>query len=614
VWLADTLSFNFRDHFVNGLLEIGICKRRAEKWFARKIVCWSDVLPDRKATVNPSESRELNENTYRWAAPGDINAFFGLMLDNIAGLVLLVSLLAGAFDFPVNFALAYMVPGTAIGVMVGDLLFFWLAFVYAKKTGKTDVTAMPLGLDTPSTIGMVLLVLGPSYVAGMKDGLDSNAAAMQTWHIGMCAVLIMGIVKAALSFCSNWIHQAFPRAGLLGSLAGIALMLIAFTQLPELAANPIVGFASLVIVLATLVARQSLPFKIPGALGAVLVGCAIWYLLVVAQAVLGSVGFADLHLVEASNELKGGTIWFPREWMTAFNFSWLSAMDKTLPYLGYILPFAIVTVIGGIDCAESAASVGDKFKTTQVIGIEAFATIVAAVCGGVIQSTPYIGHPAYKAMGGRAAYTLATALFVGAAGLVGYFSLFFVLVPKAAVLPILIFIGIEISAQSFHATPRRHYAALAVACLPAIAKIIMIYLGRYGMVIDYDRVDEKTAADLQTLWLHLSVLAGGFILTSLIWASATAKMIDRRFVAAAVYLAVGGIMTLFGLMHSPFFGDKMFWPWQLFAESVSAAERKVVIEFAAAYLVMAMLMFGLAVLLKDKLKVIDTDEEFEKLL
>ena len=62
----------------------------------------------------------MNQNKYLWAQPGDVNAFFGLMLDNIAGLVLLVSLLAG-FGFPVEFAIAYMVPGTALGVLVGDL-------------------------------------------------------------------------------------------------------------------------------------------------------------------------------------------------------------------------------------------------------------------------------------------------------------------------------------------------------------------------------------------------------------------------------------------------------------------------------------------------------------
>lgn len=60
---------------------------------------------------------------YLWAASGDVNAFFGLMLDNVAGLLLTVGLLAQVFEFPTNFALRYMIPGTAIGVLVGDLLF-----------------------------------------------------------------------------------------------------------------------------------------------------------------------------------------------------------------------------------------------------------------------------------------------------------------------------------------------------------------------------------------------------------------------------------------------------------------------------------------------------------
>ena len=49
---------------------------------------------------------------YLWAAPGDVNAFFGLMLDNVAQLLLTVSLLSAVFAFPTNFALRYMVPGT----------------------------------------------------------------------------------------------------------------------------------------------------------------------------------------------------------------------------------------------------------------------------------------------------------------------------------------------------------------------------------------------------------------------------------------------------------------------------------------------------------------------
>ena len=548
----------------------------------------------------------MGEKKYQWAAAGDINAFFGLMLDNIARLVLAVGMLSSIFSFPVEFALRYMVPGTAIGVLVGDLLFFGLAFFYAKKTGKTNVTAMPLGLDTPSTIGMVLFVLGPAFSSGIDAGLDETAAAMQAWKIGMCAIFISGLVKVVFAFGSNWLRTVFPRAGLLGSLAAIALVLIAFTKpFIELAKNPIVGFASLVIVFVTLIGRSKLPFKIPGALGAVGIGCIAWYLMLGIEQVSGA-SFMPVHAADSV------TVWFPTEWMAAFSFDWFNYMDETVAYLPYVIPFAIATVIGGIDCAESAASVGDDFSTGSVIGIEAIATLAAACCGGVIQTTPYIGHPAYKAMGGRAAYTLATALFVGAAGLIGYFSLLFQLIPEAAVLPILIFIGLEITAQSFHATPRRHYAALAVACMPALAKLVTIFLGQFVGWINWDTVPPPVAENLKTLLLSLNVLAGGFIISSLIWASATAKIIDRRFFSASIYFALGGMLVLFGVMHSPLEGDKMFLPWELSnAEIFSAAAKNVVVQFAIAYLVMAVLLFALGS--KTVEKVIDSDEEYDNL-
>ena len=545
------------------------------------------------------------------------------MLDNIAGLVLVVSMLSLIFGFPVDFALRYMVPGTAIGVMIGDLLFFWLAFRYAKRTGRTDVTAMPLGLDTPSTIGMVLFVLGPAFLAakaefsangGMTAEAIEKAAATQAWQIGICAIFISGLIKLMMALGSNWVRAVFPRAGLLGSLAAIALCLITFTQMTELAANPIVGFAALVMILVTLIARGKLPFQIPGALAAVLVGCACWYLM------LGSDNYFGSQLLPGEAP-PIEPAWWPTEWMQTLTLDWFGAMGKTVNYLPYVIPFAIATVIGGIDCAESAASVGDDFQTSNVIGIEALATLAASLCGGVIQTTPYIGHPAYKAMGGRAAYTLATALFVGGAGVIGYFAILFVWIPKAAVLPILIFIGLEITAQSFHATPKRHYAALAIACIPALAKLIMIYLGQYMNAIDYDVAIEKekiTAGDkifLSQQMMHLSVLAGGFILTSLIWASALAKIIDRRFMTASVFLAIGGLLVLFGVMHSPLAGDRMFLPWNLWEENGDFTDetRRVVLQFAAAYLVMSCLIFVLGLVLKNDLTPIDTDEEFEKL-
>lgn len=513
----------------------------------------------------------MPKSTYAWAARGDVNAFFGLMLDNIADLVLAVSLLGAAFAFPTNFALQHMVPGTALGVLVGDLLFFFLALRVAHKTGNNSLTAMPLGLDTPSTFGMVFLVLGPAFVAAKGAGMEEFAAAKHTWHIGICAIFISGLFKMFCAAVSGWIRRMIPRAGLLGSLTAVALILISFLPLLEVLHAPIIGMVALSMIFTTLVARVELPWKIPGALGTMLVAGAMYYLMVGLQS-LGALP-SVLHLPPADVPLDPWQGLWPTGWLSAFRFEWTSALVASLNYLPIILPFALATVIGGIDCTESAAAAGDEYNTGQVIAIEAFATLVAALCGGVIQTVPYIGHPAYKAMGGRSAYTLATALFIGAAGALGFFGFMYVVIPKATVFPILIFVGLEITAQSFQATTKRHYPAVALACVPALAYLAMMYVKKMSPMISGD-LPPSLQAETHTLML----LSNGFFLSSVIWSSALAMLIDHRLRAASAFFFVAMGCSLFGLMHSPIPTDAMFLPTQL-----TEAQLGDVISFALGY-------------------------------
>jgi AGZA family xanthine/uracil permease-like MFS transporter len=177
----------------------------------------------------------------------------------------------------------------------------------------------------------------------------------------------------------------------------------------------------------------------------------------------------------------------------------------------------------------------------------------------VIQNTPYIGHPAYKAMGARAGYTLATGLLIGVGAAVGIVAVLVRLLPEAAVAPILVFVGLQITAQAFLASPPRHAAAVAVCFLPAVAALVLIegglLLGGVG----------KSAADLEgegrLVWSALLVLGNGFILTALVWGSALVAIIDRRLPVAAAVLAIAAVATLFGLIHSPLPGGAVFWPW-----------------------------------------------------
>jgi AGZA family xanthine/uracil permease-like MFS transporter len=510
---------------------------------------------------------------YRWATPGDLNAFFGLSIDNLADLVLAVSLLAAVFDYPVQFALSHFVPGTAVGVVVGDLIFTWLAFRLARRTGRSDITAMPLGLDTPSTFGMVFFVLGPAYAASLAGGMERDAAARHAWHIGMCAIVASGIFKVLCSFVASHVRRLVPRAGLLGSLAAIALALITFLPLLEIFDSPLVGFASLGIVLASLTAGIPFPARIPGALAALLVGGVI-------HTIGTASGWIPADALHAAIDPKAA-LW-PVEWLAALRLEWLEAWRDTVKYLPIVIPFALGTVVGGIDCTESAAAAGDEYDTGQVIAVEGLATILAGACGGVIQTTPYIGHPAYKAMGGRAAYTLATAIFIGIAGLTGSFAYLYQAIPGPAILPILIFIGLEITAQSFQATPQRHYPAVAIACVPALAALV---------TIQADKLLAAGAVPTGTLARELfsiRLLSSGFIVTSLLWAAMVAALLDRKLLVAAGWSLAAAAGTLCGVIHSPFPDGRLFLPWDIGQLPAEALGRSP-LELATAYAVLAAL-------------------------
>ena len=422
---------------------------------------------------------------YRWARRGDINAFFGLMLDNVAVMVLLFSLISstippgeqtpGQRRFTPGFVLTCMIPGTALGVLLGDLVYTALAFRLARRTGRDDVTAMPLGLDTPSTFGVALLVLLPSLQGGYELYKDHTRAMQFAWHVGLVVLIFSGVFKLALAPLGNAVRRVVPRAGLLGSLAAIALALIAFLPmlLEGIAGMPVVGMLALLVILVSLVAHRELPLGFPGALAAVLLGVLLYW----AGRGLGAV--AGLPVVPPGREVGPGVSWDPLAMFSFYSAPpgwWAEVVRAAVAKLPVALPFALATVVGGIDCTESAAAAGDEYDTRTILFTEGAASLVAGFLGGVIQTTPYIGHPAYKKMGGRAAYTLVNALFVGAAGTFGLFVFLFEYLPPAAMFPILVFVGLEITAQSFHATPVRHYPAVVLAVLPALAYLCGVVL------------------------------------------------------------------------------------------------------------------------------------------
>jgi AGZA family xanthine/uracil permease-like MFS transporter len=423
-----------------------------------------------------------------------VNAFFGLMLDNMTQIVILAGILINIFGYSESIVLERIIPGTAIGVLFGDIVYTWMAVRLARREGRSDVTAMPLGIDTPSLFGLTFGVLGPA--------LRATGDEQSAWQIGMAVMVVMGVLKVGCAYASGWVRRVVPRAGLLGSIAAVAILLIAFLPTLKLFAEPVVGFLSLSIVLACLVARIRLPAAFPGAFLAAALGTIAFYL-------LGAAGLTGHPLPSLGEALKLHPAWpLP-------TLGFLEGLVASLPYLPIALPFA-----------------------------------------------------------------LATALFIGLGGFIGYLSFFVTLIPEAAVASILIFIGIEICAQAFQASPDRHAPAVALSFLPVIASLLVIHLGSVlsNVGADATRLTGETAATYKSL--HL--LSGGFIFSALLWGGALALIIDGLLVRAALFLSTGALASLFGVIHSPLPGGEMFLPWRL--------EDRTPLSLCAGYLVFALVL------------------------
>ncbi|HWW93274.1 MAG TPA: hypothetical protein VN375_07910 [Vicinamibacteria bacterium] len=510
------------------------------------------------------------DKAYPWFVVGDINGFFGLMFDNLTVLSFLAGILIFAFGYPADIVYTRMFPGTAFGVLFGDLVYTAMARRLARKTGRTAITAMPLGLDTPSTIGIALVVLGPAFLS-LKGRLPEREAALMTWYIGMATMVMIGLVKLVLSFTGPWVQRVVPQAGLLGSIAGIGLALIGFIPLVDVFGLPLVGMVSLGLILYNLVAGIRLPRNLPGVLVAIAVGTLLYH-------VLGPAG------------LVGGAYQAPQ---AEFHFglplptlAFLKGLVPALTYLPIAFPFALLTVVGGINVTESARVAGDDYSTRDILLTEAVATLIAGVCGGVAQSTPYIGQPAYKGMGARAGYTLLTGLFIGLGGIFGYVSYIVELIPRAVLAPILIFVALDIMAQAYLACPARHAPAVAFAHFPTVARLLSIKLGNPAIVPaeHFRALLTAPGKELPEALVTLA-LGNGFILTAMLWGGFLAELIDRRLPRSALYLGILAVFTFFGVVHSASPDGNMYLPWTL----ADAQQRIIPYQFGLGYLVLAVL-------------------------
>src|ERR1700738_736696 len=97
-----------------------------------------------------------------WFTSGDLDGFFGLFFSGFPDLLLIAGL-APLCGLPLELVSSRILPAVSFSILIGNLFYAWQAHRLAERTGRTGVTAIPFGVNTPTIFAYVFLIMLPVY-------------------------------------------------------------------------------------------------------------------------------------------------------------------------------------------------------------------------------------------------------------------------------------------------------------------------------------------------------------------------------------------------------------------------------------------------------------------
>jgi adenine/guanine/hypoxanthine permease len=476
----------------------------------------------------------MTMNKVKLWTPGDFNAFFGFGTNILVNLLVLSGLLRFVLKMPDELVFGRILPATGLMMFLSTLYYARLAYKLAQETGRSDVCALPSGISVPHMFVVTFVIMLPIAI---KTG-----DPVKGWEAGLTWVFIQSFVLMIGGFVAPIIRKITPRAALLGTLAGVSVAFISMRPAMEMMMTPLIGVVCFSIILVSWFGGVRWFKGIPAGLVAIAVGSLIAW---------GSTAFGLNYGGLSGSGLAAS--------FSNFGFSIpLPAFDHVFSgfeFLGVILvtaiPFGIYDLVEALDNVESAAVAGDSFPTTRVLTADGVVSLIGCLMGNPFINAVYIGHPGWKAMGGRIGYSAATGIMVIVLSWFGIISVMVALIPVVAISPILLYIGMLIGAQAFQETPKKHAPAIVLALTPHLAAWGKLQIdnalgaaGTNAAAVGLDKLGQNGV-----LYHGLEILGGGAILGGLVLGAIAAFIIDRKFAKAAAFSAAGGGLTFFGFMH-----------------------------------------------------------------
>ena len=464
---------------------------------------------------------------------GDWNGLFGLGTNVLLNVIVLSGLCLAVVHLPNSTVYGRILPALGIALPLGNIWYAFLAMRLAKRENRADVTALPYGPSVPHMFIVVLVVMLPVY-------LQSNDP-LKAWRAGLAWAFIVGCIILLGAIFGPWIRKWTPRAAMLGALAGISITFISMSPAAQMWQAPWIAFVTFGFILVGWLGYRKMPLNAPVGLLAVIAGTVIAWIAVLAgwsnilkpSAVADAVSQIGLYLPFPTGDVIVG-------------------MQDIAPLLATAIPLGIYNFTEAMTNVESAAAAGDRYSARQVLTADGLGAIIGSFLGSPFPPAVYIGHPGWKAVGGRIGYSLVTGIVIALICFSGLVGLFLGIFPMQALVPILLYIGLVIGAQATNVSALRYAPAIIIAMLPSIAQwatgLIDNALGAAGT--SAGKVGEAALASNGVIYDGLHLVGQGAVLVGVLLGTITVFVIDRKMYAAAVASLVSGVLSFFGLINA----------------------------------------------------------------
>ena len=455
----------------------------------------------------------------------DLDGFFGLFTNNITNILVMTGALLYTVQMPEELVYGRILPAVGLGLMLCSILYFWAGYRLARRENRDTVTAMPSGISVPHMFLMIYMIILPVKLA-TNDPLLA-------WQAGVAWCFLEGIVETAGSFIGPWLRKRIPRAAMLGSLAGASLTIIMTNAAVQSFELSYVALASFCVILLGFVAKRKMPFGLPAGLTAIVLGTFLGWVSGAMDAGSLAGSFSSIGLYPPV--FCGGDL--------------VSGMKTAAPYLVSAVPMGIYNFIESVDNVESASAVGDSYNTAEILAYNGVTSMLSAAFGSPIPTAVYIGHPGWKSVGARLGYCLLTGVAIFAISLFGLGSVLINAIPLAALMPILISIGIQIGSQAFEHVPVRHFPAVILSMLPWFASWAQTQIDNTASALGAS-VSLEAFRSAGIYYQGFSFLGNGSSITGMLWAALVVFLLERKIKPAVLVCLVCAALTFFGVIHA----------------------------------------------------------------